>query len=332
MSTARQRRPESGFTLFEIAVSVGILAVMILILEGTIHGTRKADRRLGAMAKVTDRGERITYELLDEVNASHKIFSGDTIGDDYLDALELTRFPLLSGARLPLIDEAGRLEPDAAGNPRTGNVILFVRESAAAPALANAGTNALRYVDLYRFVCIYPHGTSRRLILDPPIQQARDLIVWRSVRYANHAQLLDIADAGERRSVVADLYNRFGIEHAWDPNAAVDSAFFAMDGLGTLGATPIAGLLIEEDQDVSAGGQLTYANVQLAPTRIGDFHRRSLMTNDAPATWVPDGLEVKIVGLTGSRRVWMHLVVEAAAGKGTVGVHASTVIASPRDI
>ncbi len=330
MSIARARA-QAGFTLFEITVTVGILTVMILIMEGTLEATRKAERRLGAMRVVTDRGERITYELLDEVNASHKIFGGDSVGNDYLAALDLDRFPLLSGARLPLIDEAGRLSPDAVGAPHTGNVILFARESTAAPAFAD-GSGTIRYIDLYRFICVYPHATSRRIILDPPIQEARDLIVWRSVRFANHAQLVDIDDDDERDSVVADLFNRFGIEAAWDPNAAVDEAFFPLDALGTLGGTPIPDPLIGEDVDASEGGLLSQANVQLAPTKAGDHHRRGIMTMEAPETWAPDGLEVKIVGLTGSRRVWMRLVVEAAAGKGSVGVHASTVVASPRDL
>jgi hypothetical protein len=30
--------------------------------------------------------------------------------------------------------------------------------------------------------------------------------------------------------------------------------------------------------------------------------------------------------------VWMHLVLESPGGKGVVGVHANTVIASPRDL
>ena len=63
-----------------------------------------------------------------------------------------------------------------------------------------------------------------------------------------------------------------------------------------------------------------------------NFHRRARLSNDDPATWVPDGFEVKITGLSGSRKVWMHLVVESPGGKGIVGVQSNTVIAHPRDL
>ncbi len=334
MSTARElpRAAQGGFTMFEVVVTVGLLTIMVLIMEGTIEATRRAERRLDAVRRVTERGERITYELLDEVNSSHKLFGGDAIGLAYLDALDLTRNPIVPSARLPHIDEINPLAPDAKDDPHTGNALLFVREAAAAPAVADPATGATRHIDLYRFVCVYPRATTRRLILDPPIKTARDLIVWRSVRFANHAQLLEILDDDERRSVAADLVNRFGIDHTWDPNEPVDAAFFLMDGLGTLSASPSTSMLIDEDMDESTGGRLLHGNVQLARTNKADFHRRSLMTNDDPTVWAPDGFEVKIVGISGSRRVWMHLVVETPGGKGVVGVQAGTVIASPRDL
>ena len=332
MSTARRHRRQGGFTMFEVTVTVGILTIMVLIMEGTIESTRRAERRLDAVRRATERGERLTYELLDEVNASHKLFGSDTVGLDYLDALDLARFPMLGSARLPKIDEINPLMPDPTGDPHTGNALLFVREAAAAPCQADPATGVVRHVDLYRFVCVYPRQSDRTLIVDPPVQNARDLVVWRSVRFANHAQLVDIDDDDERRSVAADLVNRFGIDYAWDPNEPVDAAFFLMDTLGTLSATPSTGMVIDEDLDESEGGRLLYSNVQLAPTDMSDFHRRALMTNDDPATWSPGGFEVKIVGISGQRRVWMHLVVETPGGKGVVGVQASTVIASPRDL
>ncbi len=332
MSIARGGSTTRGFTIFEVIVTIGILTIMVLILQGTIDGATRAERRLRATHLATERGERITYELLAAVNGSRMLLDGDDGGDDYLAAIEFGEQPLLAGARLPRVEQLQALAPDEAGDPRTGNVLLFVRESDAVEAVADAASVSVRHIDLYRLVCVYPTQTVRRLIVDPPIEAARDLVVWRSVRYANLAQIQAIDDDEERTSVVADLVNRHDCHHAWDLGAPIATAYYAMGVLGTLSATPETSMSLEEDPDLTVGGRLVYTNVQLARTRAGDFHRRSRLTNDAPATWTPDGFEVKISGLSGARKVWMHVVVETPGGPGVVGVQSNTVIAHPRDL
>ena len=333
MSTARpQARREAGFTIFETMITIGILAIMILIVQATIDGASRAERRLQAVRQATERGEAMTYDLLAAVNASRLLFQGDGVGDGYLAALDLAARPLLTGARLPRIGESTGLEPDTTGDPQTGNILLFARESDALEALANPGTGATRYVDLYRLVCAYPTQTTRNLIMDPPVQAARDLVLWRSVRYADLAQLQGIEDPDERRNVVIDLVENHDCHFAWDLGAPVASAFYELGDLGGIDPVAVADMLIDEDPDSSEGGRLVYADVQLAPTRAEDFYRRALMSADDPTVWRPEGLEIKITGPSGARKVWIHVVVEAPQGKGVVGVQACTIIAHPRDL
>lgn len=329
---AHRPRAQGGFTFFEMVVTLGILTIMVLIVQATVDGAARADRRLRATRVATERGERVTYELLAAVNGSRMLFGGDGVGPDYLARLQFGARPLLPSARLPRMDELHPLEPDPAGDPHTGNVLLFARESDAVEAVADAADGSTRHVDLYRIVCVYPTQTSRKLLADPPVQPARDLVVWRSVRYVNHTQLEAIDDEDERRSVVADLVNRHGVGHAWDVGAPIATAFFALDALGTLSGTPESSIVLEEDPDASDGGRLLYVDVQLARSQVGDPFRRPRLSTDEPATWQPDGFEVKIVGSSGSRKVWMHLVVESPGGRGVVGVQANTVIAHPRDL
>ncbi len=337
MSTAslRRRAPrrrERGFTMFEITVTMGILTIMVLIVQATVDGATRAERRLRATRIATERGERITYELLASVNGSRMLFGGDGVGADYLDAIEFGARPLLTGARLPRIDELGSLAPDEVGEPHTGNIMLYASESDAVETVADASSASTRYIDLYRICCVYPTQTTRKLLADPPVQPARDLVVWRSVRYANLTQLEAIEDDDERRSVVADLVNRHGCEFAWDLGAPLDSAFFTLGTLGTINATATSGMTLEEDPDASQGGRLLYGDAQLARTVASDYHRRARLSKDDPATWTPDGFEVKITGLSGSRKVWMHLVIETPGGRGITGVQSNTVIAHPRDL
>ena len=207
-----------------------------------------------------------------------------------------------------------------------------MREADAAPAVADPATGKLRYVDTYRFVCIYPHDTNRMVVTTVPRNNARDLVIWRSEPFPSYDQIMDISDATEQQNVIQDLFNRFGYEYAWDPNEAVDDAFYAMDGLGSMAGTPTPSLTIEEDVNVSDRGRLVYANVQLAGTDNTNHHRRAVLSVEDPATWAPNGFETKIVGPSGSRKVWINLVVETQATRGQLAVQACTVIASTKDL
>ena len=56
------------------------------------------------------------------------------------------------------------------------------------------------------------------------------------------------------------------------------------------------------------------------------------LTRDDPDTWVPDGFEVKVVGPSGTRQVWMRFTVETQSTTARDVVHASTLIATIRDL
>ncbi len=132
--------------------------------------------------------------------------------------------------------------------------------------------------------------------------------------------------------MVRDLADRQGLGHAWDPTEPVDSAFFAIDTLGTIAGAPTLGPTIDEDVDASGRGRFVYAGVQLSRTVPTEYIRRAVFTAVETPAWVPDGFEVKIAGASGSRKVWIHLVVAAPASRGRVAFHPSTMIASARDL
>ncbi len=318
--------------MFEVAITMALVTIMALIVEGTIASTHEAEMQLTAVRNAVERGERITYEVLEEVEGSRRLFQDDTTGQGYLDAMDLTRDPMLSSARLPVFDELNGLGPDTPGDPRTGNVLAFVRETDAAPAVADPATQKIRYIDVYRFVCIYPHETSRVVVVDPSKELARDLVVWRSVPYPSYPQIMAIASPTERSAVIADLVDRFGMTMAWDPDGDVDASFYSITSGGAISPTATTIVTIEEDLDVSDRGRLVYGNIQLARTDQTSYHRKNIFTKDNPAVWAPDGFEVKIVGVSGARKVWIHTVVEAQARGGVVIPQSSTVIASPKDL
>jgi hypothetical protein len=311
----------------ETAIVLALVGLLSLLVERTMTSTRDADLLLHATRSALERGQRLAFDLREMIVGSRRIFQDDDVGRGYLDALDLSRDPRRPGSRLPRFDEAGPLGPDAVGTPATGNVLLFVREGEAVAAVADAATRKIQRIDTYRFVCAYPSQTARRLVFGGP--PAVDLVVWRSVAFPSRAQILAIADATERRNVVADLVSRFGHTHAWDAGASADAAFYALDALGTIDAVPFADPMVAEDAAVSDRGRLVAAGLQLAATRTDAFATRPVFTVEG--TWAPDGFELKVAGPSGSRKVWFHLVVEGPAGRGSVA-QPHTMIASARDL
>jgi prepilin-type N-terminal cleavage/methylation domain-containing protein len=325
---------QAGFTALEISIALAVLAIISLAIERTITVTRDAERDLKGTRVVLERGQRLGYEIRRVVSASRKLFQNDAAGQSYIEALDLDGISEpIPTTRLPVFDEANGLGPDAVGDPRTGNALLFVSEADPAPAVADPATGKLRYIDAYRFVFVYITETNRYLVEETPRRKSRDLIVWRSIAYPSHMQIESISSPTERANVVQDLCARFGYEFAWDPaGGSADGSFHALSPSGAVEATPSPEFLIERDVHLIERGKLVYANLQLARTDASSYPRRSLLTMDDPATWVPDGFEVKIAGTSGSRKVWMHLVIETQSSKGRLASHVSTMIANTKDL
>jgi len=330
MSTARRRAALSGFTFLELTVALSILTLLALAVERTLTSASDNERYLTAVRRATERGQQACYEVFRAVSASRKLLQDDGFGNAYLNALDLSRLPPADDSRLPRIDETGELGPDVPGNPMTGNLLLFVEESDPAPAVADGTTGKLRYVDTYRFICVYRTQTDRVLVAGAPA--AHDLVLWRSVPFPSYAQLVAIEDPDEQANVVSDLFDRFGYQRAWDAGAPVGSSFYALSTMGVISSSPQPDPTIDEDPDQTLAGRLVAENVQLAPTDVESQPRTPVFTVEEPTVWAPDGLEVKIAGASGSRKIWIHLVVESPASKGRVAVHASTMIASTRDL
>jgi hypothetical protein len=317
-------------TLIEVVISLVIFSLLSVILDYVMTSSRKAEEYLAAVGRATEQGRRLSLKLSGLVEASRVIFQRDAVGRGYLGAMDLSRDPPDAGARLPLVDEGRPLGPDVDGDPRTGNVLCFVREGDPAQCVADAGSGTMRDMTLHRFVCIYPHQTARMLVASGPA--ARDLVIWRSVTFASYSEVTAIQNAAEQTSVLQDLFTRIGVTHAWDESAPVGQAFYAIAAGGSLAGAPDPNPVIAEDPTLSDRGRLVYRNVQLASTEPSNVARRAVLTVDPLGGWVPNGFELKIGGTATSRQVWIHLVVEspAAVGQG-VAVFPSTVIANAQE-
>ncbi len=336
MSTAdvprrcRSRRGARGFSILEALIVTFIVATITLVIERTVSSVTDTERTMRAIRNTSDRGQQAAYRLREVVSSSRNLFGNDTVGNGYLGKIGFGSLPLLPGSRLPKIDELKPLGPDVAGDPKTGNILLFARQADPVPAKAQASTKLMRQIDTYRLVCVYLTQSTKTVVAGGPA--ALDLVEWRSDAFPSYTQVQAITDSTQKKSVVADLYTRYGFDYLWDSTLPVSSAFFAIDGVGNVASTPTAVSTIPEDLNVSKRGRFVAGNMAVARTDATSAPRASVFTVDAPASWVPHGFECKICGVSGARKVWIRLTVEQQASKGRVPAQQTTVVATARDL
>jgi len=207
-----------------------------------------------------------------------------------------------------------------------------VGETDATSVVADAAAGVKRHIDTYRFYAIYVHQSDRMVVVKVDGQKALDLVVWESVEFPNYQQLAGIEDEAERQAVVRELVEKYGYTLAWDPVGSTDDSFYVMGTNGDLAIVPVVGVTIAEHPSQSPGGRLVYASTQLARTNMQDARRKAVFATAELDSWLPHGFEVKVVGHSGSRQVWMHLVTEAPAGRGQAASHSSTLIMATKDL
>jgi prepilin-type N-terminal cleavage/methylation domain-containing protein len=329
MSTAD--RSNRGFTFIEMVMVLAIAALGALLMERALASTRQADQVHQAVHRAIEKGAHVAYDVRELAGSSRRIFDASGDGPDYFAALDLTSAPPAPGARLPSVDELGRLEPDAPGTPFVGNVLLVAREADPVACVADATTGQRRFIDTYRFACAYPTVSPRRLVANSGL--ARDLVLWRSHPFPSLPQLRAIDDPVIQERVVADLVAQFGMLVAWDPEQPPASAFFALGSDGSIALLPQADPTIAQDVVASPGRRLVAASLQLAATDPAVASRAALFSVEPVSTWSPHGFEVKVVGPSGARKVGLRVVVEAPVGLGPLTTCApTTVFVSARNL
>lgn len=328
----RNLRGSRGFTALETMITLVLVSAMALVIQKTLSTADNAARYMKAIQTATERGHNLSYDIREYVTSSRRIFFDDAVGEGFRDALDLTAFPPVAASRLPMVDEEGRLGPDPADTPMTGNFLLFAGEADATSVVSDPAAGLKRHIDTYRFHAIYVHQSNRMVVVEAGGQNALDLVVWESVEFPNYQQIAGILDDTERGTVIRELVNDHGHTMAWDPAGSIDGSFYVLGADGSLAIAPSLNVTIGEHPADSRGGRLVYADTQLARTDMQDARRKAIFATADPENWLPDGFEVKVVGRSGSRQVWIHLVTEVQATQGATATHASTLIMATKDL
>ena len=73
--TRRLRRAAAaGYSALELMIAVAILSLLTLVIERTLSTAHDTERYLGGIRHVTERGQRIAYEIREVVSSSRKLF------------------------------------------------------------------------------------------------------------------------------------------------------------------------------------------------------------------------------------------------------------------
>ncbi len=319
------RRKALGVSLLEVVFAMGLAASMLIVLGEVIDTATRAQHQI----TVQDRTSATSHAILTEVRGvafgSRRVYSDDAEGRGYFAALDTSALPPLAGTRLPVVSSEGRLEPDAAGVPETGNALLLAVEDAP----QDVEVSGSRYrVDCVRFVAFYVTRVARKVLHGAPDQL--DLVRFTSVPHADRASIDAILDPDDRATVVQALVAA-NVDRAWVSGQPVANAFFALNADGTIEAAPVVSPVISSAVDWPLDQLLDRKRISVArnaPTsRVPQFAELVVGAPDFPS-----GFEVKVVGPSGGRQVLIRLALQSSGPDGTDLNTQATKVLTVRDL
>jgi type II secretory pathway pseudopilin PulG len=320
MRSLRQR----GLTLIEMTVSIGIMLGALLLVQELIGTTQAAQLYIRARDRAAQQSARLISDLRSVGLSSRRLYQDDAEGRAYLAALNTAALPIMGDTKLPVVDPAGRLEPDAAGQRRTGDALLIACEDR--PREFNTAGGRFR-VDVVRFFAAYLTRRPGKVVAASA--DRIDLVRFASRPFADLTSLNQVPTAS-RAEVVQGL-RAAGIMRAWVTGAPVASAFFALNADGTIDATPVATPTIDTLPDDRPRPMLGESNSSIAPNsavlRVPAFAEP-----DPLIPQFPSGFEVKVVGPSGGRQVLVRLTILTGAHKGPDAASMTERMFSVRDL
>jgi prepilin-type N-terminal cleavage/methylation domain-containing protein len=330
-----RRSSQGGFSLMEITIVLAIVSVVMIIVYSLIEETMRVTLFNESHNELAIISQSAVNTLQSEVQQARFAFEEDTLGISYRSAITLpagtTVWP---DSRLPLFASSGEIEPDTGTQRFTGNSLLIARQLEPLTVLydhdGSGATPEVEFLaDRYRFEYVYLSRSAAKSFAGSGM--TLDLLMSRSAEYADYFQL-DSLDATATGRIAQRLINA-GLSRAWNPGAALNSAFFTLAGatdgefnaainnptIPTVHTTtllrPFFGA--HDAQQRLAGGMgisgridysIAFGTFSLpAPTRV--FARPD---NSKPG--FPSGFEVKIAGPSRNRKVMTRVVLMSHYG------------------
>lgn len=319
-------RPSRGHTLFELTLAMSIMVGVMLMVCELIGSAQHAQIYINARNKASQHASKLITDLRAAGLSSRRLYQDDAEGRSYLAALDATKYPVMAGTRLPVVDANGRLDPDAVGVRRTGNALLLACEDRPREFTTTGGGR--HRVDIVKFVSVYP--TRRTVKVVDAIPDRIDLVRFASRAYADKGSLDQIPVAAEKVEVVKALKAQ-GVNRCWIAGAAIGAAFFDLNTDGTIAAAPVAAPVIDCAPEQPVRTMLGASKASVAPNST-KMKVPTFAQLDATAPAYPSGFEVKVVGPSGGREVLVRLVILVGVAGGQDAEATSTRLFSVRDL
>lgn len=323
---------EAGVTFLELIIAVAMIVVIAFMTMAMSKTGADAQDYAQRQRRVTEVTQSISDRVREDILASVKLFSNDTLGNAYVTSLlDRTGIPApLGDSRLPTIEDFGIFDAEGGtGGTVTGNQLLIGRFAWSDEFETLSGE--VYRIDVYRIVHYYLGAIGTGPAAGSP--GGIDIIRWVSEPIADASQIEAIADPVDQAEFCEHLRtasaDRFGVVHApvemvWlvGGTPGVAGTLQQITAGGTLEATPQsprsgAEHVILPDLDLSDTGMLdprhhaVASNFAPASCRVSEFADQS-MTGDG----FPHGFETQIIGPTSARQILIHLsLVSSRSGR-----------------
>lgn len=321
-------RDERGFSVIEmvvvLAVVSGLLLIVYSMLDQTVHATMFNESHNDLIVMT----QRAVNAMQTEIVQSRTVYEENAVGSAYRSALTPAPTNVWTTTRLPILQDDPLMAPDTGtGAARfTGNSLLVARQLQPLSILydhdGSAGTPDIELlVDRYRFEYFFlSRDTTKSFSGAGYLLDLKEAI---SEEYVDYFQLDSLGSAKLARAV--PRVQALGFTRAWNPGQPVGSAFYTLSGAtdGTFDAainTPSINVvktvtLFPELRGGRVSGRMSYS-VAFAPAAPAapfplPMPIASYAQPDATLPGFPAGLEVKIAGPQGTRKVMTRVLLMA---------------------
>jgi prepilin-type N-terminal cleavage/methylation domain-containing protein len=320
-------REQRGFSVIEMMVVMAVVSGLILIVYSMVDQTVHMTMFNESHNDLTVMTQRAVNAMQTEVVQSRTVYEENTVGSDYRAALTPAPSNVWTTTRLPILQDDPLLAPDTGtGTSRfTGNSLLVARQLAPLSVLynddGNNGTPDVELlVDRYRFEYFYlSRDTSKSFSGAGFLLDLKEAI---SEEYVDYFELSSLGTSKLRRAV--PRVQAAGFTRAWNAGQPIASAFYDLAGAtdGTFNA-PITSPTIAVAKTVSlfpelrggrVSGRMSYS-VAFIPSSGAPYPLKAPIASyarpDPSLPGFPAGMEVKIVGPQGTRKVMTRLLMMA---------------------
>lgn len=327
-------RASHGFTLTEVVMATAIAAIVFPILTMLVASTGKGFTNYEAASSMKQLNQTALNRIYLRLGRSKRLFENDTYGRGLLNRMLTTGMPaVLGGSKMPTVEEAGSLSPDASNYVRAsfGNRLFFVYLSES-KEIAISGSDNWR-VDLYKFANYYLTSSGAQQINGI---QAYNLLELESGQYADCKQITALTNNSSVRQLNTNLLAA-GINTCYQTDSTdYTLAFSSINAAGTISSVSAHKINVAKSRvlsTVNTGIMGRAYNYGISPnTNVWTGAQVTVPIYGSAASAFPGGFEVGIVGGANGRQVLVRSVAVAQGEKNALVFNDMIIVSSARDI